>query len=58
MSDERPVLTPGLRDEITRRLIAKGVWCEPDECPASICGGPHVQTTDDSGNVIISPVSS
>lgn len=18
------------------------VWCEPDDCPASICGGPHV----------------
>jgi hypothetical protein len=17
-------------------------WCEPDKCPASICGGPHV----------------
>lgn len=25
-----------------RARTEPGQWCEPDECPAGICGGPHV----------------
>jgi hypothetical protein len=30
-----------------------GSWCEPDGCPASVCGGPHVQFTLPGGSVVI-----
>jgi hypothetical protein len=29
---------------------ASGVpWCEPDDCPAVICGGPHAQVDTSLG---------
>jgi hypothetical protein len=27
-------------------------WCEPDDCPASICNGPHVSHTCPNGDVV------
>ncbi|HEY6493306.1 MAG TPA: hypothetical protein VIZ43_08545 [Trebonia sp.] len=28
-------------------------WCEPDNCPASICGGPHREVVTDLGTEIL-----
>lgn len=28
-------------------------WCGVDECPASVCGGPHVEVTDGNLTFII-----
>lgn len=29
------------------------VWCEPDNCPASICGGPHREVRTSLGDEIL-----
>lgn len=26
------------------------LWCNPDGCPAAICGGPHVVWVNDAGD--------
>lgn len=28
------------------------VWCGPDDCPATICNGPHKQHTCPNGDVV------
>lgn len=33
------------------------VWCEPDGCPAEICGGPHKRVVSEFGDEIIFPVN-
>ena len=44
-------LTP---DEQLARALATP-WCEPDGCPASVCGGPHFRVEDPAypGEVVV-----
>lgn len=30
-------------------------WCEPDGCPAAICGGPHIEVETTLGVELIRP---
>lgn len=27
-------------------------WCEPDDCPAAICNGPHISHVCEDGDVV------
>lgn len=44
-------LTP--EEELARALATP--WCEPDGCPAPVCGGPHFQVEDPAhpGEVVV-----
>jgi hypothetical protein len=41
---------PEIAREIEKRLRATLNWCVPDGCPASVCGGPHIEVDE-----VISP---
>jgi hypothetical protein len=30
-----------------------GAWCEPDNCPAAICNGPHVAHHCPNGDLVV-----
>jgi len=45
-------VTPIITEELFHPECRAAGWCEPDECPASICNGPHVSHTCENGDVV------
>lgn len=36
-------------------LGAAAAWCQPDDCPAAICGGPHMTIRGEGGAEAVVP---